>query len=418
MLRCLVKFTFLVLMLTYLQPVLAYGQNEEQSSDNESSLANDNGEASPLESDVLILDAKIVALVELSEQDPQRAQSIYDNLMQLSDNFNAAEQYLMFLVRANLDDKPGQENKVINWLNQAVALKEQIAENQLNTPIFNSAYLKLSETYARVGKFKEAFENKETYIWNFFGDVQRTRDEHLSSLNDKYATDIKLKENELLLNQSEMRALRIKEIENEKRTQQRNLIVLLVTAVVFVLLLVRQINVRRRLKQLAKTDSLTGLFNRRTLFEKGNELTSQSTENGGQISALLFDIDHFKQINDEYGHDAGDKIIIAVGQLGIETMRSRDVLARLGGEEFAAVLPDSSLEEAKAIAERLREKVESFQLEYDEAILKVTVSVGVANIRQVSGGFDNMLNASDEAMYEAKALGRNKVCCYQLSTEA
>jgi len=417
MLHCLVKFIIFVLVLICARPTLVYAQNGEQSSDVVSSSDSDKGESSVLESDVLILDAKIVALVELSEQDPQRAQSIYDSLMQLSDNFNVAEQYLMLIVRANLDDKPGQENKVINWLNQAVALKEQITETQLNTPLFNSAYLKLSETYARIGKFKEAFENKETYIWNFFGDVQRTRDEHLASLNDKYATDLKLKENELLLNQSEMRALRIKEIENEKRTQQRNLIVLIVTAVVFVLLLVRQINVRRRLKLLAKTDSLTGLFNRRTLFEKGNELTAQAMENGGQISALLFDIDHFKQINDEYGHDAGDKIIIAIAQLGIETMRSRDVLARLGGEEFAAVLPDSSLEEAKAIAERLREKVESFQLEYDGSVLKVTVSVGVANISQVSDGFDSMLNASDEAMYEAKALGRNKVCCYQLNLE-
>jgi len=180
----------------------------------------------------------------------------------------------------------------------------------------------------------------------------------------------------------------------------------------FVVLLFRQLRIRLILRRLAKTDSLTGIFNRRTLFEQGEKLTAISIENTSQLSVILFDIDHFKLVNDTYGHDIGDSVIQSIAHLGSETMRSRDVFARLGGEEFAAILPGTSLDQAKAFAERFREKVESFNLTNHENSHRVTISAGVANLSQVEVDFDSLLHAADEAMYLAKNQGRNQVCSF------
>lgn len=170
-----------------------------------------------------------------------------------------------------------------------------------------------------------------------------------------------------------------------------------------------------RLRVIAKTDALTGLFNRRSLFKKGNLLVNEAVKEGNTVSAILLDIDFFKSVNDNYGHDVGDKVIKMVAEVGTETIRSRDYYARLGGEEFAAILPGASLEESKAFAERLREKVEQLDLSTINIERKITVSIGVANLAQVTPSFDILLHAADEAMYNAKEQGRNRVCCYQPS---
>ena len=118
----------------------------------------------------------------------------------------------------------------------------------------------------------------------------------------------------------------------------------------------------------------------------------------------------FKNINDNYGHDIGDKVIKIIAELGSETMRSRDLFARLGGEEFAGLLPGVGCDEAKAIAERLREKVANKDLSELNISQQLTVSIGVACLDQDDKSFDDLLNAADIAMYYAKENGRNLVC--------
>ncbi|GHE84380.1 hypothetical protein GCM10011501_11340 [Thalassotalea profundi] len=326
---------------------------------------------------------------------------------------NAAEYYLIYRVSAYISYQNGNIQKAINWANKAIGYQEQMLKSQLETPLFFDIYLTLSQYHNELEQYQQAYDNKEIYMSRYSASRSKLRDDRIAALNEKYETEIKQNENLLLESQNELKRLQIKEAENEKNVQLRNFIILILIAIVFLGLLLRQISVRKKLKILAKTDALTGLFNRRSLFRKGNQLVTEAVKEGRSVSTILLDIDFFKSINDNFGHDVGDKVIRMVADIGCETIRSRDYFARLGGEEFAAILPDATIEESKAFAERLREKVEQLDLSPLNINHKVTVSVGVANLEQVSPVFDNLLHAADEAMYNAKEQGRNRVCCYQ-----
>lgn len=165
----------------------------------------------------------------------------------------------------------------------------------------------------------------------------------------------------------------------------------------------------KQLETLANTDSLSGLLNRRAFQDRAALEMGRQERQGGPLAALTFDIDHFKRINDQYGHEGGDAAIQRLASVCQGLLREIDVLARFGGEEFVALLPDSDAEEAIAVAERLREAAEALQIEgYGEPI-RLTVSFGVAQWR--SGmSIDNLLARADQALYQAKHGGRNRVC--------
>src|SRR5690606_6071365 len=135
----------------------------------------------------------------------------------------------------------------------------------------------------------------------------------------------------------------------------------------------------------------------------------------GELSVLMLDVDHFKRINDNYGHTVGDQVLAAVGRTGVATMRHRDLFARLGGEEFAALLPDTNAEQAIAVAERLRVIFETGDFDC-EAVgdhpIRFTVSIGVASRSSVDQSILDLLKRADIALYRAKAEGRNRVALY------
>lgn len=362
--------------------------------------------------DPLPVNARILELLKLSEKEQAKAEILLPKIIEISDNFNIAEKYLMLMIRANLVNKQDQENKVINWLNKALLMEDKMAYEQLILPNFNQIHLMLANSYAQIKAFKLAYEQKKLYMDKYRDYRKSLKKQRLAKLNDKYETDLKIKSNELLETQNQYKSIQLQEADKETQIQHRNIVILLVTAIVFLVLLFRQLKIRAILRRLSKTDSLTQLLNRRNLFEKGELLLQVAIEQKDELSVILLDIDHFKAVNDNFGHDVGDKVIVAIAKLGRETMRPRDVFARLGGEEFAVVLPETNHDQAKAIAERFREKVEQCDLsDYDEK-LSITVSIGVASVTQHTESFDSILNAADEAMYLAKSAGRNQVCSY------
>jgi diguanylate cyclase (GGDEF)-like protein len=239
----------------------------------------------------------------------------------------------------------------------------------------------------------------------------------IKRLDEKYQMNKKHKENELLEQKNQLRDLALQKTQQKKRSQYRNIIIVICTGLIFLLLLLRQFKIRKMLKYLAKTDSLTNLVNRRTLFVSGQKLVERAIATQSTISAMMIDIDHFKVINDEYGHDVGDNVIKTIAQLGNETMRSRDILSRLGGEEFAAILPGASIEEARAIAVRLLEKIAQHSFSSLGIERPITVSIGIANLADVCADFDSLLHATDIAMYQGKASGRNQVINFIPSSE-
>ena len=176
---------------------------------------------------------------------------------------------------------------------------------------------------------------------------------------------------------------------------------------------------QRQAETLAMHDMLTGLFNRRAMRDRAlaelNRLARDHTS--GPLSVILLDVDRFKTINDSYGHEAGDRALRHVAGLLAEHMRNYDVVGRWGGEEFLLLLPGASVVEAKAAAERIRERLSDTDLGLNGGGTGVTASFGVATVtpetvRPAPGGeqwLDRLVRAADRALYQAKGDGRNKV---------
>ncbi len=354
---------------------------------------------------------RILALLETSYDDSVNVDALFLKIEAISEHFNIAEQYLILMIRGSIENNKGEYQKAINWLNQALAMEEKMSKTQLFSPEFSKIHFILADSFAATDQYKLAFEQKKRYMEKYRDYRKQLREARLDKLNKKYETDLKVQENELLESQNELKSLQLKEAEIQTQTQRRNITILIVTAIIFLILLIRQLKIRSILKVLTKTDSLTGLYNRRTLFSRGEHLIKMAIKDSSPLSVILIDIDHFKSINDNFGHSVGDKTIAEVAKLGRETMRSKDVFARLGGEEFAAILPETCIDEAKAIAERFREKVEQLVLKNHE-ISRVTISAGVACLTEEFADFDALLNAADNAMYQAKDAGRNAVRSY------
>jgi two-component system cell cycle response regulator len=165
----------------------------------------------------------------------------------------------------------------------------------------------------------------------------------------------------------------------------------------------------RRLIQEAMTDPLTHVSNRRYGMDFLASEWAFAKSNKMPLSCLMIDIDHFKQVNDQYGHQSGDAVLIKLANLLQTGARSVDLVFRYGGEEFCIVCPGATLEMALAVAERVRQNIESqpFKLEHGEIL--VTVSIGVAIMAQDHGDKDALLHDADAALYRAKEGGRNRV---------
>lgn len=164
------------------------------------------------------------------------------------------------------------------------------------------------------------------------------------------------------------------------------------------------------LLELAQTDPLTRLFNRRALREKLESELNRCHRNGKPCSLIMADIDHFKQVNDTYGHQAGDDILIAVAKLFHEQLRPYDLAARYGGEEFCLVLPETDLEQARITAERIRQEISQLKFSGDLENLLLTISLGIASTnKKIMMPQDELIHLADEALYLAKNNGRNRV---------
>ncbi|MGR9074205.1 MAG: sensor domain-containing diguanylate cyclase [Gammaproteobacteria bacterium] len=169
-----------------------------------------------------------------------------------------------------------------------------------------------------------------------------------------------------------------------------------------------------RLEELAVTDALTQCFNRRYFNEHIRQDCARSERYGDPLSLIILDIDHFKRINDSFGHLAGDQVLRDVAGILKGIVRSSDKLSRYGGEEFAVLMPNTGLAEACSMAVRLREAVEGHAITYDGKEIRATISLGVAEwLPEYGKAAERLTNAADQSLYNAKSEGRNRVCHFE-----
>jgi two-component system cell cycle response regulator len=166
----------------------------------------------------------------------------------------------------------------------------------------------------------------------------------------------------------------------------------------------------KELYKMAVVDALTGAYNKRFFEERIQEEFSYCFRNKVPLSLVMFDIDHFKQVNDTYGHPAGDFVLSRIAALTKTIIRNEDVLARYGGEEFVVILKATDAEGALTLAERLRRLIEESEFDFEEKKIRITISIGVASlVGQNFANWETMLKLADSLLYKSKNGGRNRV---------
>ncbi len=258
-------------------------------------------------------------------------------------------------------------------------------------------------------QYKESYdalaESYDNYVKQFNDDLTR-----VSNLAREELEEAQLNfDNKLLAKENELNA------KNAEESQRYNVMlwVLVVLLVLSILVLFwfmyrfRKLAIKNR--KLALTDNLTRMPNRRYIFRKLDDYHNQSEKGKFSYSVIIFDLDHFKAINDRFGHNIGDKVIQATKDICQIILRDTDTIGRIGGEEFLILLPETTVDDAYKIAERIREQFEGYDFESLAAGLKVTSSFGVTEYTDEDQNLDFVINRADRLLYKAKHDGRNKV---------
>lgn len=325
---------------------------------------------------------------------------------------NIAERYLKHFALGQLALLDKNYQQAIKALEQAKTHSEELPELMKAESVYYDFNRVLADAYLAVENYELAYHHRRTYLIAYADEFEAKEKAALKSLEQKYQVDQKEQLNLLLEQQAKLKQAQISQLKQAEQYNDRNVLIFIGIGVVFILMSIRQLSVRQKLRKYASTDMLTGLLNRAALFVRANKLIRDAKAKGYPLSVLVIDIDYFKQVNDDFGHIAGDRVLKKIALLGLEVMRSRDVFARLGGEEFVAVLPQATLEEAKAIALHLKEKVAAESFGGKGQAIDITLSIGAASLSQVKPNVESIVRAADVAMYHAKNNGRNQVVTY------
>jgi diguanylate cyclase (GGDEF)-like protein len=285
-------------------------------------------------------------------------------------------------------------------------------EAQFNKPAVQ-AYALLYQIEKQRGNFSQALRFNELYIESDKAFTDQEKANQLAFQRAQFESE--LNEQALLLVSTENELLAAEAITAKREAQNSVLIALFLTAVLAILFvgLYRTNKVKQKFKRLSETDGLTALKNRRQFYLEANNVMNSRSARDKKASFIIFDLDLFKQINDQYGHAVGDWTLVKVAETVKKACRKQDILGRLGGEEFGLFLSDCDQEHAKALVEYLREIIAEIDTTPSGHEFQITASFGVA---QATIGpdqdLDSLFSQSDTALYQSKSEGRNRVYFY------
>ncbi|QYJ80646.1 tetratricopeptide repeat-containing diguanylate cyclase [Shewanella acanthi] len=270
----------------------------------------------------------------------------------------------------------------------------------------------MAQLSAQRNDYQQAYEysNKEQ------GYNQQILDEakikNLAYQSAKFNADEQIREINLLNKERELYIAQ-QTVKEREYTNMLMFITILVGGIFFLgILLVVGTLQKRKFMRMAKIDALTGVLNRGAGQDLGENLFVQVAARGGDFCVILFDLDYFKQINDSFGHGTGDWALKKVAESLKSCIRNGDVLARIGGEEFAIFLPYANVEKGREVAELCRTKIAAIDTHLSGHQFNITASFGVSGLKQDDLSLDPLLHRADMALYAAKSSGRNTVCCY------
>ena len=224
----------------------------------------------------------------------------------------------------------------------------------------------------------------------------------------RFDSSITQLDNQILKQQLDIQTLKLEKTKFEQQLTQLAIVCFSALLIIALFFIRHLIITRKRILKRSQTDYLTGIANRRHCFEQSDKLLSTSRLTNQQASLIIFDIDHFKRINDTFGHDIGDIAIKRVVAKTQQCLRSKDLFGRIGGEEFMLFLSGLSSEQVHNIAERIRKNIETAHVEHESDVMKLSVSIGVVEFGEEES-LKSAIKRADKALYQAKNDGRNRV---------
>lgn len=296
----------------------------------------------------------------------------------------------------------------------AIALSRFNAAEPVIVKQDNPRYLAMlqearASAYAAMGDFHAAFQELSQYNATHQRLDELAKENISLRMRIEFDSQRKEVDNRRLLAEREYKD---KELEALQKARSWQIGVIFLGAVLLLLVAVlawRQIWRARKLHVMAMTDELTRVANRRHIMLFGEDAIREAKLTQQSLSILVFDLDFFKRINDNFGHSVGDQVLVRVARASKSVLRQIDEVGRTGGEEFLVVVPRSRIDQAALVAERLRAAVEAIHLEDVAPGLSVSISVGVAELRSEDRDLRDLMRRADNALYRAKASGRNRV---------
>jgi len=340
----------------------------------------------------------------LAQGQPQLARQRFGEALDIFGRANEAQQYASTL--RHLGDVAlslGEYQKAVDRYLEAAPILKQ---HRFLVALMRT-YRGLSEAYGMLGQFEQAYRFHQAYTVLLQDNLEQQNEQSTKRMQSEFETQRLVDKNEHL----QLKNLRQQEQISHDRRMKIALVALISLAalalVLAVVLWVRSRQYGARMEQLATRDELTGIRNRRAVLQHGEQEWQRATRYQRPLACLLFDVDHFKSVNDTYGHPVGDQVLQRVAADVRDTVRASDILGRFGGEEFLVIATDTSLQQALALAERVRAAVAAHAYTAMDG-RSITVSIGVA-ANESADGLQGLIQHADEALYRAKQGGRDRV---------
>jgi diguanylate cyclase (GGDEF)-like protein len=276
-------------------------------------------------------------------------------------------------------------------------------------------YRGLGEAYAATGSYEQAFLMQRSYADLLKIELEQQSQDSTVNTREKLDLDQYIANNEKLEEAKVQREIQLAQSQNLVRMQYLVLVLGAAFLVLLAIMVLRSNYMARKMQTLATTDELTKLLNRRAIMQTFEQEWQRATRYNSPLTCLIFDIDHFKSINDTFGHAEGDEVLKAISKVLNSVMRKTDHLGRIGGEEFLLVAAETDIPQAQLLADRLRLLVSELVIDCIND-RKITISVGIASI-QNDMPFTHTIQLADKALYYSKRTGRNRSTVYHPAIE-
>jgi diguanylate cyclase (GGDEF)-like protein len=292
---------------------------------------------------------------------------------------------------------------------KAFAGAETVFESTGNQRYLEMLYRAKAALLENLGQPAAALAEYKRYLGAHEAVAKERANQQAQMLREQFDTDRAKMENLRLKSEQAMKDRQVQDLQAVRRWQQAAMGLLAILLGVLALLAIRQLARLRNWKRMASLDPLTGVSNLRGVEQFATAAMRQARTQLDPLAVLAIDLDEFKRINDSYGHPVGDRVLRQIARTCADALRDGDLLGRIGGEEFLAILPNTQLDHAMDVAERLRRRVEVLEIADLPAGMHMSISIGVAEMQPRDDTVAELIQRADAALYRAKAQGRNQV---------